>query len=57
MHKSQRKPLKTIRFKDGRLYRKTDIDIIDLGTIMSKSGLTRVEKLKAVAANGEWIEV
>jgi len=57
MHKSQAKPRKIIRFFEGRLYRKTETDIIDLGTILSRNGLTRVQKLKAVAANGEWIEV
>lgn len=57
MHKSQAKPTKIIRFSNGHLYRKTEVDIIDLGTIRSKCGLTKDQKLKAVAANGEWIEV
>ena len=57
MHKSQARPKKIIRFFNGHLYRKLEVDIIDLGTIRSKCGLTKDQKLAAVSANGEWIEV
>jgi len=47
-----------IRFADGVLYLKVDDKIRKLGSILTRKGaLTREQKLKAVAANGEWVRI
>jgi hypothetical protein len=56
---------KQIQFKNGLLYLKMPSDlgkdtyeIIELGTVLTKKGsLTRQDKIRAVAANGDWIDI
>ena len=57
-------PMKTIRkerfvrFLDFHLWLKTDGEEQDLGPIEAKKGgLTRAQKIKAVAGKGEWIKI
>ena len=58
MLNSSKKVIKFIRFLDNKLYLKEDSKVTELGLITTRKGaLTRVEKLKAVAASGEWIEI
>ena len=47
-----------VRFLDFHLWLKTDGEEQDLGPIEAKKGgLTRAQKIKAVAGKGEWIKI
>jgi hypothetical protein len=49
---------KIIKFQDNYLYIRIGTKEEKLGTITTRHGqLTRVQKLKAVASAGQWIEV
>lgn len=49
---------KIIRFYNSKLYILINDKPTELGLITTrKGGLTRAQKLKAVAANGEWVIV
>lgn len=52
------KEVKQVRFFKRKLYMKTDDTERELGLITTKQGgLTRQQKLMAVAANGKWITI
>lgn len=65
MRTSHPKQTKQIQFLNGNLYLRTPSNVADntyevvlLGTITTrKGGLTRKDKLRAVAANGDWIDI
>ena len=47
-----------VKFDGEHLYLKVNNEIRKLGTILTrKGGLTREQKLKAVANTGEWIKL
>ena len=58
MTKSSKKVQRYARYIDSSLYLRVDSKVTLLGTITTRhGGLTREQKLKAVAADGEWVEI
>jgi len=58
MLNSKTKIVKQVKFIEGKLYLKVNETVIELGEINTRKGkLTRVQKLRAVAALGEWINI
>lgn len=54
------KPIKFVKYEAGELYLRVSNDgkVNLLGSISTrKGGLTREQKLKAVATTGEWVQI
>lgn len=60
MRTRSNKPIKFVKYEAGELHLKVSNDgkVNLLGSICTrKGGLTREQKLKAVAAAGEWVQI